>query len=404
MRSGFLLLLLLLIGQPLWALKVPELNGRVNDRANVLGPSTEQNIEQFLAKHENETSNQIAVLTLSSLKGESLEGYANRVFNTWQLGQRDKNNGILVLVAMKERAIRIEVGYGLEGALTDLLAGRIIRDEMAPQFKQGRPDQGIVNGLNAIAGVIAGEYTPSGSRSLSIGQWFVIGEKMFLPAVGALILIMILLVLGLGRLIAFGSRWWKRNMTFKTGPKTGQKLFLLSEEEEDQHLTKGQQMEETLNTLQYEVWSSKSGDEVLVVPTIGSKTNNRPIKCSHCNHYTAVYKVSYDFPKEHKDHKKFKTKSYKCEVCGGITDRRVRIRKVSRDAVSGRPVHTHKNRRLRRNIWDTGNDSSWGNSWGSGWSSGSGSGSSWSSGSFSSGSSFSGGGGSSGGGGASGGW
>ena len=117
------------------AAEVPYLQGRVTDDAEILSPGAIERIGARLADHEARTTDQVAVLTVAALDGESIEDFALRVFEAWQLGQRDRDNGALVVVAPGDRRMRIEVGYGLEGRLTDLEAGRIIRHVMAPRCK-----------------------------------------------------------------------------------------------------------------------------------------------------------------------------------------------------------------------------------------------------------------------------
>jgi uncharacterized protein len=140
-----------------WALEVPYLQGRITDGAEILSPSVRQRISAKLEAHEAETGNQVAVLTIFTLEGESIEGFATRVFDAWQLGQKDEDNGILLIVAPRDRRMRIEVGYGLEGTLTDLEAGRIIRNIMAPRFKANDFDRGIEEGVNAIVAQLSGD-------------------------------------------------------------------------------------------------------------------------------------------------------------------------------------------------------------------------------------------------------
>jgi uncharacterized protein len=106
---------------------IPYLTGRVNDNAQILSDSTRKSLTEILKEHEFRTTNQIVILTIPSLEGESIEDFANKVFNEWKIGKKDKNNGILIVVVPDERRMRIEVGYGLEGTMTDLSAGRIIR-------------------------------------------------------------------------------------------------------------------------------------------------------------------------------------------------------------------------------------------------------------------------------------
>lgn len=138
------------------AADVPYLSGRITDNAELLGAGTKQELNVLLKAHEAETGNQVAVLTVNSLEGESVEEYAHTVFNTWKLGQKGKDNGVLLLVAPQERRMRIEVGYGLEGTLTDVAASRIIRNVMTPRFKEGDFEAGIAAGVQAVIGQLSG--------------------------------------------------------------------------------------------------------------------------------------------------------------------------------------------------------------------------------------------------------
>lgn len=149
------------------ALDVPYLQGRVTDDAEILSPAARQRINAKLQAHEEETSNQVAVLTVLSLEGDSIEDFAIRVFEAWQLGQTGEDNGLLVIVAPRDRRMRIEVGYGLEGTLTDLEAGRIIRNVMAPRFKAGDFDGGIEGGIDAVLAQLSGDDTPPPDRAPS---------------------------------------------------------------------------------------------------------------------------------------------------------------------------------------------------------------------------------------------
>ncbi|HKY71323.1 MAG TPA: TPM domain-containing protein [Nitrospira sp.] len=140
------------------ALDVPPLTGRVVDLAGVLPVHDSDALANQLKTHEENTGNQVAVLILPSLDGEPLEEYSHRVATTWKLGQKGKDNGALLLIALKERKLRIEVGYGLEGALTDLRSSRIIRQEIVPRFKAGDIPGGVRAGTDAILKTIEGTY------------------------------------------------------------------------------------------------------------------------------------------------------------------------------------------------------------------------------------------------------
>ena len=152
----FILLLLFLPGSGVKAADVPYLTGRVNDDAEILSETTRQTLTTILKEHEDRTSNQVVVLTVSTINGESIEQYATEVFEAWKLGQKDKDNGVLIVVVPDDRRMRIEVGYGLEATLTDALAGRIIRNIMTPKFKNGDYDGGISDGVRAVIEVLEG--------------------------------------------------------------------------------------------------------------------------------------------------------------------------------------------------------------------------------------------------------
>ncbi len=139
--------------------EIPELwNQRVHDEAKVLSQQTIDNLEHTLKVFEDSTSNQMAILIVPSLDGEIIEQYAIRVAEKWKLGTKDKDNGIVMLIAINDRKMRIEVGQGLEGVITDALSNRIIRNEMAPNFRRGDYDAGVLAATNAIMLASKGEY------------------------------------------------------------------------------------------------------------------------------------------------------------------------------------------------------------------------------------------------------
>jgi len=141
-----------------WALEVPPLTGRVVDRAHILSPASLSDLNSVLAAHESKTSNQVAVLTLPSLEGHPLEDFSHQVATAWALGKKGTDNGVLFLIAVKEKKLRIEVGYGLEGTLTDAKSSQIIRHEVVPRFRKGDFSGGTVAGTQAILGTIEGSY------------------------------------------------------------------------------------------------------------------------------------------------------------------------------------------------------------------------------------------------------
>ncbi len=164
--------------------EIPELWGQhVHDEAKALNQQTIDNLEQKLKVFEDSTTNQIAILIVPSLDGEVIEQYALRVAEKWKLGQKDKDNGVVLLVSINDRKMRIEVGQGLEGPLPDAICNRIIRNEMAPNFRRGDYDTGVTAATVAIMQSIKGEYKADqgpiaqrggGSRFLTLLVIFII--------------------------------------------------------------------------------------------------------------------------------------------------------------------------------------------------------------------------------------
>src|SRR5579871_2710726 len=137
-----------------FALTFPPLSGRVVDQANIIPADTSAAIESKLADLESKSGIQLVVATVKSLEGQEIEPYANELFRFWKLGEKTKNNGVLLLVAPNEHRVRIEVGYGLEGTLTDALSKVIITNAIAPRFKTGDFGGGISRGVDDIITVL----------------------------------------------------------------------------------------------------------------------------------------------------------------------------------------------------------------------------------------------------------
>jgi uncharacterized protein len=151
-----LLLLAALVAVSGIAKDVPFLSGRVNDQAGIIPDSTRTQIEEKLKAYETESGAQVVVLTVDSLDGDPIEDFSHKVASTWQLGQKDKNNGILFLVAKGDRKMRIEVGYGLEAQLTDAQSGRILDNVVRPRFRDGDFGGGVSDGVDSILGTLRG--------------------------------------------------------------------------------------------------------------------------------------------------------------------------------------------------------------------------------------------------------
>jgi uncharacterized protein len=141
----------------------------VNDAANVLSPEQRQILEQKLVALDDSTSNQIAVVLIPTLDGYEVQEYANKLFREWGIGSKGTNNGVLILAAIDDRKVWIEVGYGLEGAIPDIVASDIYRKKIVPAFKEGNYYRGIDDAVNALGKAAAGEYKIKRERKGSGG-------------------------------------------------------------------------------------------------------------------------------------------------------------------------------------------------------------------------------------------
>jgi len=140
------------------------------DRAGVLPPATRRALERDLAAYERETSHQIVVHTTPSLEGLPIEEYSIRVAEQWQAGHEGLDNGLILTVAPDERAVRIEVGYGLEGVVPDAIASRVVREAILPAFRAGDLEAGVLAGVDALKRAAAGEVVPAAQRPAPRGR------------------------------------------------------------------------------------------------------------------------------------------------------------------------------------------------------------------------------------------
>lgn len=191
-----LLILLLLVGpffgQAQNVIDPPNPPRLVNDLAGVLSKEQVAILEEKLVALDDSTSNQIAIVILKSLEGYEVQEYANKLFRKWGIGNKKTNNGVLILASIDDRKIWIEVGYGLEGAIPDVTASSIYRNEIVPEFKEQNYFRGLDNAINALSKAAVGEYKtkrnkPSGGKSGGSAITFFI------------ILFVVIVILGAGR-------------------------------------------------------------------------------------------------------------------------------------------------------------------------------------------------------------
>ena len=205
-RLPIALVALLFAGLAAFAANLPALTGRIVDQANIIPADTRNGIEPKLADLETKSGIQLVVATVASLDGEEIEPYANELFRNWTLGEKTKNNGVLLLVAPNQRRVRIEVGYGLEGTLTDALSKVIITNAIAPRFKSGDFGGGISRGVDDIITVLTTDASEWQQRpSLRLDNQQTADPADWLLIAGLIALLTLLIV-------SPGFRWFFLNL------------------------------------------------------------------------------------------------------------------------------------------------------------------------------------------------
>lgn len=180
--------------------RFPALTGRVVDEAALLSAPVRDRITGWLAEFERASKRQVVVVSVKSLQGYPIEDFGYRLGRAWGIGEKDRNTGVILLVAPKEREVRIEVGYGLEGELTDAISRAIIEKDILPAFRDGNYEQGIVNGTAAILKALGWDgATPGVTRDAP-------ESTQELPPIPLLILIILFVIFRFGRNAVFGGR------------------------------------------------------------------------------------------------------------------------------------------------------------------------------------------------------
>jgi uncharacterized protein len=197
----------------------PALSGRVVDGAGLIGAEARARLTDRLAAHEAATGDQLVIATVTTLGGLEIEDYANRLHRHWRLGTAERNNGVLLLVAPAERKVRIEVGYGLEGGLTDALARTVIAGVIAPRFREGRFEAGIEAGTDALLAILKGD-AETWQRTAAVPErgtdWLPIAAFVF-------VVVMLIVIVGQAGSRGGGTRWHRqRNGRWvRAGPAWG---------------------------------------------------------------------------------------------------------------------------------------------------------------------------------------
>lgn len=215
-----LLLLAVLAAPGAAALRIPPPpDRRINDYAGALSPADRDRLEQSLIVREATSRNQVVVAIFRSLEGESLEDYSIRLAQAWRIGQKGLDNGVIFLIFLDDRKTRIEVGYGLEGSLTDAVSSSILRDVVAPRFRSGQLGDGIAAGLDAIDRAIAGTYV----RPPDAGKGRRAGDLGWRELLGVVFVLLLLVALVQNRMqqAALRRRGWTGGSSGWGGPFIG---------------------------------------------------------------------------------------------------------------------------------------------------------------------------------------
>lgn len=224
---GLVLALLVLLGSATAALaqpKFPPLTGRVVDNANMLSPATEQQLTDKLAQLETQTGRQMVVATVPDLQGYEIEEYGYQLGRKWQIGRKGEDDGVVFLVAPSERKVRIEVGYGLEGILTDALSSVILQQRVLPYFREGQMEQGVVSGVDAVVEQLALPEDEARARVAQAAQQPVrsSGGGPSIPLIFVILIVFwvlsgILGMFGRGRRRRSSGLWWLLPMILSSG-------------------------------------------------------------------------------------------------------------------------------------------------------------------------------------------
>ncbi|WP_224001631.1 YgcG family protein [Aureimonas sp. SA4125] len=191
--------------QPAAAQDYPALTGRVVDAADLLDPATETALDQKLAAFEQTSSDQVVVATVPDLQGQAIEEFGVGLGRAWKIGREGENNGVVLLVSRDDRKVRIEVGYGLEGTLTDALSSLIIQSDILPSFRAGDYQAGITNGVDGILKVLSGDAAELQARAERNAGWE--GEDVEGIVFFLLFALVWIFVIGAGMMSFFARRF-----------------------------------------------------------------------------------------------------------------------------------------------------------------------------------------------------
>lgn len=172
--TTFLVISLFIFVYQVFADNYPDYKGYVNDFANVISQDAENKLEQRLSQYDKETTTQIAVATVKTTEPESIEEYSIHLADKWKPGQKDKDNGIILLWAINDRKMRIEVGRGLEGDVTDLESKQILDNTIRPLLREGKYDEAVSDGIEAIIHAVGAEVVAQSTSTIEIPAWVII--------------------------------------------------------------------------------------------------------------------------------------------------------------------------------------------------------------------------------------
>lgn len=286
-RPLILIILITLAGASVRAERVEQIanpkvrdNTWVTDLAGILQPQTLAQVNSLITKLEKDTSAEMAVAIIRSLDGQSERQLATDLLRQWGVGKRNVNNGLLLLWAVNERRVVVEVGYGLEGILPDIQVGSILDRYVIPYFKSGEFEKGILEGLKAFAGVIRSEPIAATPLNSQAQREYRVTEKgssfPLFPGVLAIVVV--------GSFAIVGYRYWRRYHRRVCAECKGKMLRIDNEEKDDELLGEAMRVEERLDSIDYDVWTCPSCSHQLILRY--PKWFSKHSKCPQCDNRT----------------------------------------------------------------------------------------------------------------------
>lgn len=348
----------------------------VSNPSGVLSPSTVNSLDSYIGNLWRDTSVEFVVVAIDEVDPEyTPEEFATRLFEKWKIGKADKDNGLLMLVSLNDRAAVIRTGYGVEGAVPDIVAGRVIRDSMFPKFREGDYDGGVTAGVTRLGEIVrdpslGDELKSSQANDAHAGESDFDSDELFsfylrfsaVVALFSLLVVIYLIIstrrqndvqrwqslhryflasailacitLGMG-VLAFGLLAWKMHRVRRHKrkcPNCGTRMNLIDEEHDNDYLTPAQDMEEKLNSVDYDVWHCPKCAQTDIFPYVNDSSTYKECPVCHARTYGVVERRIIREATERYEGQGLDR--YVCRNCGHHDDRHFKIPRKESDAAA----------------------------------------------------------------------